>query len=382
MNHAVLRASVTDEAGGVNLCPNGGPLLDVSLWSVSGGGGPDVPTLEWTSDLPADSPVGAAGAGHVVWQGPDTGSVTPPQLDIPNDGSLSIGTVYTVSIWVLVPSGSNSVRLSGDGVEGDDTGTTKDAWVRLTCTFTATVDAPSLVLDLWPDNQADLVSGMEFYFAGCLIQPGALVGVYTNGGGQDGDPVQILVDGADTPITANGLSGYIPTPGDRLLVQRVGSQMEVLQFLSRGTVPYLQGIDLSDLAASVDSNSDQISAVGDQVSTVSQSLTDYQSATDSTISGLQGAYDVLSAVGTAGVQEDYIWVGDDPALSTIKTVQISTFVQAALYAGDGPTFASAMGLLSSADLGDITFSGTQDPPMTTFYNVFTANGRSALPWNA
>lgn len=54
-----------------------------------------------------------------------------------------------------------------------------------------------------------------------------------------GDPCEVLVDGSDTPCTANGLAHYLPTPGDRLLVQRVGDVVEVMQFLSRGTVPWI-----------------------------------------------------------------------------------------------------------------------------------------------
>jgi microcystin-dependent protein len=52
-----------------------------------------------------------------------------------------------------------------------------------------------------------------------------------------GADVPIIVDGADSPITANGLQGYVPTPGDRLLVTQVGTTMEVIQFVSTGTVP-------------------------------------------------------------------------------------------------------------------------------------------------
>lgn len=52
-----------------------------------------------------------------------------------------------------------------------------------------------------------------------------------------GDAAPILVDGSDTPITANGLQGYTPTPGDRILVQQVGQTMEVMQFLSVGSIP-------------------------------------------------------------------------------------------------------------------------------------------------
>lgn len=53
-----------------------------------------------------------------------------------------------------------------------------------------------------------------------------------------GQDAPILVDGADTPILAAGLAGYIPTPGDRLLVTKVGGVLEVVQFLSVGNVPY------------------------------------------------------------------------------------------------------------------------------------------------
>jgi len=46
------------------------------------------------------------------------------------------------------------------------------------------------------------------------------------------------VDGSDTAITANGLAHYAPTPGDRVLVLKVGGVVEIIQFLSRGTVPW------------------------------------------------------------------------------------------------------------------------------------------------
>lgn len=54
-----------------------------------------------------------------------------------------------------------------------------------------------------------------------------------------GDPAPILVDGSDSVITANGLGGYAPMPGDRLLVQQVGQTMEVVQFVSVGSVPFV-----------------------------------------------------------------------------------------------------------------------------------------------
>jgi microcystin-dependent protein len=66
-----------------------------------------------------------------------------------------------------------------------------------------------------------------------------------------GVPVPILVDGADSSCTASGLQGYIPTPGDRLLVQQVGSTVEVVQFLSQGTVPYVNATDFAALTDEV-----------------------------------------------------------------------------------------------------------------------------------
>lgn len=201
-------------------------------------------------------------------------------------------------------------------------------------------------------------------------------------GDQAGDPATVLIDGADTPITANGLADYVPTAGDRLLVGRVGNQVEVLQFLSRGTVPYIDPASLSDLQANVDNLNDTVAANGTLVSTTNDTLNNYMSSNDAVVSGLQNGYDVLTGFGDAGVEEDYFWVGDDPALSTTKLVQISTYVQAGLYAGDSATLSAYFDLWNQADIGDITFSGSVDPPMTTFYNVFTANGLLAEPWNA
>lgn len=57
-----------------------------------------------------------------------------------------------------------------------------------------------------------------------------------------GSDALVLIDGSDTAVTAGGLAGYTPTPGDRLLVERVGYQVEVIQFLTRGTPPDTGGL--------------------------------------------------------------------------------------------------------------------------------------------
>lgn len=48
-----------------------------------------------------------------------------------------------------------------------------------------------------------------------------------------GQSAVVLVDGADTFVTANGVAGYVPQQDDRVLVQQVGSQVEIIQFLDR-----------------------------------------------------------------------------------------------------------------------------------------------------
>lgn len=62
----------------------------------------------------------------------------------------------------------------------------------------------------------------------------------------EGGPATVLVDGADTAVTANGLQGYTPTPGDRLLVGQVGRALEVLQFISTGSVPGIPDGSITD----------------------------------------------------------------------------------------------------------------------------------------
>lgn len=367
-----LRASVTSEAGGVNLCPDGEPTSDLNLWTVTG-----TATLGFVADamtVADPSPIGIDGCGSVTWNADDGET-----LVVPNDGSMLAGDVYTVSMWVFVPSGNTTVTLNADGNLSTPMGSVNfDTWTRLSLTWTAASATPAIALQ--PDDVADN-PGSVVYWTGAMIQPGASLSNYSNGGGQPGDPVQVLVDGSDTPITANGLTGYIPTPGDRLLVQRVGGQMEVVQWLSRGTVPYLTDIDLSDLSAQVNSNTDSVTDNANNIAAVNDTLTNYMGTTDVTLSGLQDGFDVLTGLGNAGVQEDYMFVGDDPTLSTIKLVQISTYVQGGLYAGDFPTFSAYFNLWTRDDLGDVTFSGSVLPPMSTFYTVFTNNGLLAEPWN-
>lgn len=138
---------------------------------------------------------------------------------------------------------------------------------------------------------------------------------------------------------------------------------------------------IDDTGASISSNYELISsAIGANTATQTQ-LDNYTTSTDSMLSTFQSGFDVLTGIGNAGVDEDYIIVGDDPTIGTIKTVQISTYVQANLYSSSSQEFASNFGLWNKEDIGDIDYTGTMEPPMTTFYDTFTSHGLQARPWN-
>lgn len=139
--------------------------------------------------------------------------------------------------------------------------------------------------------------------------------------------------------------------------------------------------DIAALQDAVAGNTGDIGDIGSQAGQTASELEDYKNANDATLSTLQAGFDVLNGLGNAGVEEDYFFVGDDPTLQTLKLVQISTFVQDALGAGDGAALADALGLIARDSLGDVDYENT-DPPMTQFYNAFSAAGLAVRPWNA
>lgn len=255
---SLLRASVTADALGSNYGgANPALLTDATGWSTSNDGGPDTPTLTYVpaASLPAPSPIGMGGAAKVTYTGSNNNnSPFPAALNIPHLG-LVFGVTYTVSLWIYMPSGTADPANTGitdlSMVASNASSTTnmsgqRDQWVQVSATFTAN-SFP--ILAMWTGPSA--VAGQFFYATGVLIQPGADQGNFCLGGGADGDPAPVLVDGADTVCTANGLAHYTPSPGDRLLVQRVGGAVEVVQFLSRGRTPWLTSDDYTDLTTQI-----------------------------------------------------------------------------------------------------------------------------------
>lgn len=50
----------------------------------------------------------------------------------------------------------------------------------------------------------------------------------TVGGALYGSDCSVLIDGASTPITAKGIGSYLPNVNDRVLVTKVGAQMQLV----------------------------------------------------------------------------------------------------------------------------------------------------------
>jgi hypothetical protein len=193
-----------------------------------------------------------------------------------------------------------------------------------------------------------------------------------------GGPVRVLVDGSDTPVTANGLSDYVPTPGDRLLLQRVGSQVEVIQFVSRGTVPY-----------SVDAD---IQAVADYAVGVAGDLADFKLATGSDLETKQAGASLLDALSHVyrldpetgelspaepAIRQNELIVGvgdpDADGSQNVGVFPVGDTGLAVLEAGDPASAALALGLPSGETLGDVAYSApSSSPPATAFYQTLLA----------
>lgn len=193
-----------------NYCTDAAPD---SAWSASGSG-VDI-TL---SDPPVASPVGTAQVGHAVFTPPFAGGVA-PGLIIPTR-DLTPGVQYTTSVYVYTPLSGPLGVLSANAVLSSMTGRS-DAWVRISQTFTA---GESNELRIEPSFAPGIAE--DLYFAGAQVEVGLGVSPFSGAG-----KVPVLLDGAETPVTANLPIDYTPVTGDRVLVQRIGGMVEIIRFL-------------------------------------------------------------------------------------------------------------------------------------------------------
>lgn len=79
-----------------------------------------------------------AGTKSVQAAFPGTGGTPSVKTTVGSVVALVIGRSYTVKMWVYSPTGAPDVQFGAVGLTGQPTTATKDAWVQLSHTFTAT----------------------------------------------------------------------------------------------------------------------------------------------------------------------------------------------------------------------------------------------------
>lgn len=337
MASGLLYASVAASAGGSNLVVNGSLASSITGWTG----------VAFSPTLPAAAPIAACSGCGVL-----TAATT---LIIPiNATALAAGTVYTLSAYVWVDTAfSEQAVLTGGTVS--DSGLAPGTWELLTVSFTATgTDTLALYVPAAPSAPA--------YVSGVMLTTGVPQTSFMFGQTVEGDPAEVVCDGSDTSITANGLDGYAPVPGDRLLVGRVGNVLEIIQYLSRGTVPWA----LPDAVATLQSTVSDLAANKAD----STSLVNYQPKNTSldSISGVAG-------LGTPIVLNQF-WVGNAGS-GTVVPVPISSFVQGAMASGDSPSLGLAWSLATQADVGGYSAGALNQIKISfisTFYDALTAAG--------
>jgi hypothetical protein len=118
-------------------------------------------------------------------------------------GNLQANTQYQLSAWVYVPTGTVDVTLStqGTGVAvtcggGSRSTATKNAWTRLSCSFTT---GASGGLALYVLNAATSTAGMPFYVDSVMVTEGAGLSNYA-----DGDTTDWTWNGTSHGSTSTG----------------------------------------------------------------------------------------------------------------------------------------------------------------------------------
>lgn len=105
----------------------------------------------------------------VTWP---TASFTNVQLPVRR---FRVGVTYTVGVYVYVPTGSPNVFLSAFGVANGAATAVKDAWARITVTFTATNE--SHLLQVWSATAA--TAGQQVWVDAAQLDEGSTLGAFT-----------------------------------------------------------------------------------------------------------------------------------------------------------------------------------------------------------
>lgn len=147
-----------------NLTTNPSVETDLTGWTA---GGSLPPTI--TRDT-GQFYVGTASV-KAVWQT----AGTLPQVSLP-EPTWTIGSTYTVSVYVYVPTGSVAVSVFvADGWSSNSS--VNDQWVRISRTFTAT--ATNHDIQIWPATPP--TAGQIVYIDALLVEEGPVLGPYFDG---------------------------------------------------------------------------------------------------------------------------------------------------------------------------------------------------------
>jgi hypothetical protein len=153
-----------------NLCTNPNFELDTAGWSGASGG-EAVPTLARST-----ARFHSGTASLLVTFNADDATGIPPYPVFAF--ATAIGQTYTISANVYVPSGTVGIGMLVGGVAfGNNTGSLKDQWVRLTQTFVAT--GVSSQVQFWPVTPT--AAGQTFNIDDVLFENSTIVGDYFDG---------------------------------------------------------------------------------------------------------------------------------------------------------------------------------------------------------
>lgn len=149
------------------------PSFETNATSWSGLGSSTIARSTTRAQVGSASGLITMGAGAGISQGAST-TVT----------GLTVGQVYTASIWLYVPAASLSANVALWVIGGSATSpvvATADTWVRVSATFTAATTSHALnVL-----NEAAATAGMTVYADGLLVELSSTAGTYFDGATTD-----------------------------------------------------------------------------------------------------------------------------------------------------------------------------------------------------
>lgn len=226
----------------VNLVTNPSAELTVSPWF---GGGTVPPTLTQST---TQAKFGSNSV-KVTW---GTGGALPlAEYDV---AGLTVGTQYTASLYVYVPTGSPDVFIALGGIGFGTSAGVKDQWVRLT--YTDSAISTTWGIQVWPSTSP--TSGQLVYIDGFQVEAGPTATTYC-----DGTQAACEWDGAahastsrrlpELPYYDVGISYDDSTVANLINITRVTGSLQTAQDATSQTTYLTRTFERDDLIMEADS---------------------------------------------------------------------------------------------------------------------------------